>query len=327
MLNLKKNITIKALNFSLTYNKKEVLMELVIMAAGMGSRYGGLKQLDPIDDHGNFIIDYSIYDAIRCGFDKVVFIIKEENFESFRDTVGKRVEDKIETVYVFQDNDNIPSEFVIPEERTKPFGTGHAVLCAKGVVHSNFAVINADDFYGYEAFKAAAEFLKANHAQNNFAIVGYKADNTFCGAKAVKRGVCSVSENKLTNIIESSLSKDEAGFITATPIDDSGIAPFQIAKDTTVSMNFFAFTPKFLDYLDSYFLEFLNKNRDNLLKAEFFLPTVVTNLIKDEKATVDVLNTDAVWFGMTYKEDKELVKKCIKEEAQKGIYPENLWNK
>lgn len=301
-------------------------MELVIMAAGMGSRYGGLKQLDPIDDNGNFIIDYSIYDAIRCGFDKVVFIIKEENFEAFRDTVGKRVENKIETVYVFQDNDNITSEFVIPETRTKPFGTGHAVLCTKGVVHSNFAVINADDFYGYEAYKTASDFLKQNHAQNNFAIVGYRADNTFCGAKSVKRGVCSSSEGKLTNIVESSLSKDDNGEITATPIDGSGLAPFKIAGSTTVSMNLFAFTPKFLDYLDSYFLEFLNKNRKNLSSCEFFLPTVVTDLIKDDKATVDVLNTNAEWFGMTYKEDKEHVKECIKDEVKKGIYPENLWS-
>lgn len=301
-------------------------MELVIMAAGMGSRYGGLKQLDPIDDNGNFIIDYSIFDAIRCGFDKVVFIIKEENFEAFRDTVGKRVENKIETVYVFQDNDNIPSEFAIPETRTKPFGTGHAVLCAKGVVHSNFAVINADDFYGYEAFKAAADYMNNNHSQNTYALIGYKADNTFCCAKAVKRGVCSVDgENKLTNIVESSLSKDEMGEITATPIDGSLSKPFKIEKDTTVSMNFFAFTPKFMDYLDVGFLEFLEKNHSDLSSCEFFLPSVVTNLIKDEKVTVDVLDTNAVWFGMTYKEDKEFVKNCIKDEIKKGIYPNSLW--
>lgn len=301
-------------------------MELVIMAAGMGSRYGGLKQLDPIDDNGNFIIDYSVYDAIRCGFDKIVFIIKEENFEAFRDTIGKRVENKIETVYVFQDNDNIPSEFVIPETRIKPFGTGHAVLCAKGVIHSNFAVINSDDFYGYEAFKAAAEFLKENHSQNNYALIGYKANNTFCCSKAVKRGVCSVGEdNKLTNIIESSLSKDENGEIMATPIDGSSSTPFAIAKDSTVSMNFFAFSPKFLDLLDVGFLEFLEKNRNDLSSCEYLLPTIIKNLIHDEKVSVDVLNTDAVWFGMTYKEDKEYVKKCVLAEIEKGIYPANLW--
>ena len=302
-------------------------MELVIMAAGLGSRYGGLKQLEPIDDHGNFIIDYSIYDAIRCGFDKVVFIIKEENFEIFRNTIGKRIEDKIETVYVFQDNDNIPLEFNVPADRIKPFGTGHAVLCTKGVVHSNFAVINADDFYGYEAFKAAAEFLKENHAQNVFALIGYKAINTFCGDGAVKRGVCSVADNRLTNIVESQLTKNADGTIFAQPIDDSGKKPFDISPDTIVSMNLFAFTPKFLDYLDTYFLEFLNKNKDDLSKVEFFLPTVVTKLIEEEKVSVDVINTDAKWFGITYKEDKDTVKNSIKELSNSGVYPKNLWKK
>lgn len=301
-------------------------MELVIMAAGMGSRYGGLKQLDPIDDNGNFIIDYSIYDAIRCGFKKVIFIIKQENFEAFRETVGKRVENKIETVYVFQDNDNIPNIFSVPTSRTKPFGTGHAVLCAKGVVHSNFAVINADDFYGYEAFRAASEFMKNNHSQTTFSLVGYRAGNTFCCSKSVKRGVCSTKNGKLASIVESSLTKDDTENITATPIDGSNAAPFAIKKDAIVSMNFFTFSPKFMDYLDSGFLEFLEKNRNDLSSCEYFLPTVVTNLIKEEKASVNVLETDAVWFGMTYKEDKEFVKKCIHQEVSKGVYPKNLWN-
>lgn len=168
--------------------------------------------------------------------------------------------------------------------------------------------------------------MKENHSQNTYALVGYKADNTFCCAKAVKRGVCSVSEEKLTNIIESSLEKDETGEIIATPIDGSADKPFRIAKDTIVSMNFFAFTPKFMDYLDAGFLDFLEKNHSDLSKCEYFLPTVVTNLIKDEKVTVDVLNTDAVWFGMTYKEDKEFVKNCIKNEINKGVYPASLWN-
>lgn len=301
-------------------------MELVIMAAGMGSRYGGLKQLDPIDENGNFIIDYSVYDAIRCGFDKVVFIIKEENFELFRNTIGKRVENKIETVYVFQDNDNIPARFSVPETRTKPFGTGHAVLCAKGVVHSSFAVINSDDFYGYDAFKSAAEFLKNNKKETNFALIGYEAEKTFCCAKAVKRGVCEVENNKLKGLTESSLEKNENGEIVATPIDGSTVVPFKISNEQTVSMNFFAFTPRFMDYLDAQFLEFLEKNKDNLEKCEFFLPTTVTNLIKNDMASVDVIKTNAEWFGMTYKEDKEFVKEKIKEQAQKGIYPKNLWN-
>lgn len=301
-------------------------MELVIMAAGMGSRYGGLKQLDPIDDNGNFIIDYSIFDAIRCGFNKVVFIIKEENYELFRDTVGKRVENRVETTYVFQKNDNVPNEYKIPSDRTKPLGTGHAVLCSKTAVNSNFAVINADDFYGYDAFKSAAEFLKNNSDENNFALVGYKADNTFCNAKSVKRGVCGVENKKLTSIIESSLSKDENGEIIATPIDGSGLEPFKIEKDKTVSMNLFAFTPKFLEHLENYFYKFLERNKENLSTCEYFLPTVVTTLIRKNKAVVDVIDTDAVWFGMTYKEDKELVKESILGEVKKGIYPANLWN-
>ena len=300
-------------------------MNLVIMAAGMGSRYGGLKQLDPIDENGNFIIDYSIFDAIRCGFDKVIFIIKEENYNLFRDTVGKRVEKKVETAYVFQKNDNIPAEFNIPADRTKPFGTGHAVLCAKDEVNSNFAVINADDFYGYEAFKSAAEFLKSNTNEDNYALVGYKANNTFCNAKSVKRGVCGVEDNKLTSIVESSLSKNENDEIIATPIDGSGIEPFKIENEKTVSMNLFAFTPKFLNYLDEYFYDFLNKNRENLSSCEYFLPTVVTTLISENKVSVDVIDTDAVWFGMTYKEDKEIVKDSILKEVEKGIYPANLW--
>lgn len=300
-------------------------MNLVIMAAGMGSRYGGLKQLDPIDENGNFIIDYSIFDAIRCGFDKVIFIIKEENYNLFRDTVGKRVEKKVETAYVFQKNDNIPAEFNIPADRTKPFGTGHAVLCAKDEVNSNFAVINADDFYGYDAFKAAAEFLKNNSNEDNYALVGYKANNTFCNSKSVKRGVCGVENSKLTSIVESSLSKNENDEIIATPIDGSGLEPFKIENEKTVSMNLFAFTPKFMNYLDEYFYEFLNKNKENLSSCEYFLPTVVTTLISENKVSVDVINTDAVWFGMTYKEDKEIVKQSILGEVQKGIYPANLW--
>lgn len=301
-------------------------MELVIMAAGMGSRYGGLKQLDPIDNDGNFIIDYSVYDAIRCGFDKVVFIIKEENFNAFRETIGKRVEDKIETVYVFQDNDNIPNEFIVPETRIKPFGTGHAVLCAKGVVHSNFAVINSDDFYGYDAFKTASEFLKKNDVQNNFALIGYEASKTFCCAKSVKRGVCESNKNKLISLTESSLSKNENNEIVATPIDGSNKKPFVIENDATVSMNFFCFTPKFMDYLDVEFINFLEKNKSNLESAEFFLPTSVTNLIHENKATVDLKKTSAEWFGMTYKEDKDFVKSKLQEEKNKGVYPTHLWN-
>ena len=301
-------------------------MELVIMAAGMGSRFGGLKQLEPIDDNGNFIIDYSIYDAIRCGFDKVVFIIKRENYEAFRDTIGKRVENKIETVYVFQENTNVPEGYKIPEERVKPLGTGHAILCTKNEISSPFAVINADDFYGYKAFKSAADFLKNNTNDNKYALVAYKAVNTFCNASSVKRGVCYSDNNNLTEIIESSLTKNEDGSITAKPIDGIHTESFEIEPERTVSMNLFAFTPKFMTYLDNYFVDFLNTNKDNLASAEFFLPTVVTNLIKENKVEVNVIRTDAVWYGMTYQEDKQVVKDSIKAEVKQGVYPESLWN-
>ena len=301
-------------------------MELVIMAAGMGSRFGGLKQLEPIDDHGNFIIDYSIFDAIRCGFNKIVFNIKKEHYDAFRNSIGKRIEDKIETAYVFQENTNIPNIYHIPEERVKPFGTGHAVLCAKNEIHSNFAVINADDFYGYDAFKAASEFLKNNTNNNTYALIGYKANNTFCSAKSVKRGVCSSENGKLTSIVESSLEKNENDEIIATPIDDSGLEPFKIDNNQIVSMNLFGFSANFIEYLEEYFHKFLEKNKNNLSTCEYFLPSVITTLISENKASVDVIDTDAVWFGMTYKEDKEFVKSKINGEKNKGIYPENLWN-
>ena len=244
----------------------------------------------------------------------------------FRNTVGKRVEDKIETVYVFQDNKNVPAGYKIPEERVKPLGTGHAILCTKNEVNSSFAVINADDFYGYSAFKDAADFLKNNTNADKYALVGYKAKNTFCNAGSVKRGVCYTEENNLTEIIESSLEKHDDGSITATPIDGKHEGSFDIDPNTTVSMNLFAFTSKFMNYLDDYFVEFLNTNKDTLDKAEFFLPSVVTSLIKENKVNVEVINSDAVWYGMTYKEDKEVVKQSIRNEVNQGIYPESLWS-
>ena len=301
-------------------------MELVIMAAGMGSRYGGLKQLDSVDDNGNFIIDYSIFDAIRCGFNKVIFIIKKENYEIFRETIGRRIEDKIDTVYVFQDNSNIPSNYHVPEDRVKPFGTGHAVLCAKNAITSNFAVINSDDFYGYDAFKTVSKILKENSQENHYSIISYKAENTFCHYESIKRGVCNADGTKLINIIESQITKNADGTYTATPIDGRGRDPFIISKGQPVSMSFFAFTPKFLEYLEQNFHKFLEENKNNLSTAEFFLPTALTDLIQDDTATVDIIPTNAVWFGMTYKEDKDLVKQSILGEVEKGLYPNNLWN-
>ena len=300
-------------------------MELVIMAAGMGSRFGGLKQIEPVDSNGNFIIDYSIYDAIRCGFEKVVFIIKEENFDLFRSTVGARVEKLIKTEYVFQSNDNIPATYQIPQDRTKPFGTGHAVLCAKPVVTSNFAVINADDFYGYDAFRVVADFLKNNENENQYSIVGYRAINTIGNSGSVKRGICTQENGFLKDITESSISKLEDGSLSAHAIDGSDDTEHSIENNTIVSMNMFGFTKNFVDHLEQYFVDFLEKNKANLSSCEYFLPTVVSNLIKAGKVDVKVLDTQAKWYGITYKEDKQEVLDAIADFVKQGVYPENLW--
>jgi len=300
-------------------------MELVIMAGGLGSRFGGLKQIEPIDDYGNFIIDYSIFDAIRCGFDKVIFIIKRENYEAFKSTIGSRIEKHINVVYAFQDNSNIPSEYVIPNTRTKPFGTGHAVLCAKPFINDSFLVINADDFYGYDAFKTAAEFLKNNNSANTYALVGYKAANTMSATGSVKRGVCSLQDGFLTSIVESVIERNDDGSLTATAIDGSNTIA-QVDENTIASVNIFAFKKSFLDYLEEYFYKFLESNKNNLETVEYFLPTVVDSLVNKNTVKVEVLKTSSKWFGVTYKEDKPEVVKNIKLLAQDGVYPINLWN-
>lgn len=300
-------------------------MELVIMAAGMGSRFGGLKQIEPVDEFGNFIIDYSIFDAIRCGFDKVVFIVKEENLEAFRSTIGKRIESKIKTEYVFQNSSNIPEKYVIPPERTKPFGTGHAVLAAKDVVSTNFAVINADDFYGYDSFVKLSEFLKSNTIQNRYAIVGYQAINTMGSSGSVKRGICSCENGELKSITESSISLKENGALEAIAIDGSDATPHEIEKNTLVSMNMFAFTPNFMKELENGWFEFLESNKNNLSTCEYFLPTKVSNLICENKVDVEMLETTSKWLGITYKQDKDDVVAELKQLRELGVYPNNLW--
>lgn len=296
------------------------------MAAGLGSRYGGLKQLEPIDENNNFIIDYSIFDAIRCGFKKVVFIIKKENFELFRETIGKRIEKQIETEYVFQDNSNIPEKYNIPEDRQKPFGTGHAILCAKNAVKSNFAVINADDFYGYDAFKELAEFLKNNTSANQYSIIGYQAKNTISNNGTVNRGICVSKNGKLKDIIESKIELKN-NLLFATPLSQTENATHQIEPNSLVSMNMFGFTPDFLHNLDGYFASFLETNKNDLSKCEFFLPTVVSNMIQEEKASVDLIQTTSKWYGITYKEDKEKIIDAISKMKEEKIYPNNLWQK
>lgn len=300
-------------------------MTLVIMAAGMGSRFGGLKQIEPIDEYGNFIIDYSIYDAIKEGFTKVVFIIKKENYDIFRETVGKRVEKYIEVEYVFQELDKLPSGYTVPEGRVKPWGTGHAILCCKDAVDENFAIINSDDFYGRDAFRVIGEFLRNNNDDgmvSEYAMAGYKVKNTLTENGSVKRGVCQVEDGYLTELIESSIDRVD-GNLVASPLE--GGEDFIVSEDDTVSMNMFGFTPRIFDYLEERFPSFLDEHKDNIEKCEYLIPTIVFEEIDKGMARVKVLKTDAVWQGITYREDKDKVVNEIKKLVLDGEYPEGLW--
>lgn len=298
-------------------------MTLVIMAAGMGSRFGGLKQIEPINDSGEFIIDYSIYDAIKVGFTKIVFIIKKENYDLFKETVGKRIEKYIEVEYVFQEMDKLPKGFNLQTDRTKPWGTGHAILCTKDKVNEPFAVINADDFYGKESFEALSKYLKnIDNSKLTGAMVGYKLVNTVSENGSVKRGVAKVNNNKLEELIESKIVLEDDKFI-AYPLDNSN--NFEVDKEEIVSMNMFAFTTKIFDYLEEQFIEFLNENIDSETN-EFLIPTCVFELIKEGKMEVDVLETDARWLGITYREDKESVVNEIKKLHENNVYNKRLWD-
>lgn len=291
-------------------------MDLVIMAAGMGSRFGGLKQIEPIDKNNNFIIDYSIFDAIRAGFDRVIFIIKEENFEVFKETVGNRIKDKIKIEYVFQKG-------IKEYSRSKPWGTGHAILACKDVVKDNFATINADDFYGKEAFFDVAKKLKnLNKSETNYLLVGYKAKNTLSENGSTKRGVAQIKNGYLECLTESSL-EIKNGNIYATPLNSTNTSI--IDKEALVSMNMLGFTPTIFKYLEEGFKIFLKENENNLEKCEFLLPEITAKLIKQNKIKVEVLTTNAVWYGVTYKEDKQKVVDSIKKLTDAGEYPKNLW--
>jgi UTP-glucose-1-phosphate uridylyltransferase len=301
-------------------------MTLVIMAAGMGSRFGGLKQIEPIDEYGNFIIDYSIYDAIKEGFKKVVFIIKKENYDIFRDTVGKRVESHIEVEYVFQELDKLPLGYTVPEGRVKPWGTAHAILCCKDVVKENFAIINSDDFYGRDAFRVISEFLKKDNSDSEYqeyAMAGYKVVNTLTENGSVKRGVCETEGKYLTKLVESKVEY-VSGVLTATPLE--GGNDFIVGEDDTVSMNMFGFTPHIFDYLEKRFPEFLDDHKEDIETCEYLIPTLVFEEIENKTARVEVLKTDAVWQGITYKEDKPKVVSEIKALVDNGEYISGLWN-
>ena len=300
-------------------------MTLVILAAGMGSRFGGLKQIEPIDEYGHFIIDYSIYDAIREGFTKVVFIIKRENYDIFRETIGKRIEKKIEVEYVFQEIDNLPEGYSVPEGRIKPWGTAHAILCAKDKVDENFAIINADDFYGRDAYHVISKFMKNNNPHDNilrYAMAGYKVKNTLTENGSVKRGVCEEENGYLTNIIECKVEKVDSEII-ATPLE--GGNSFKVLEDAPVSMNMFAFTKDIFKYLEEGFPLFLDKHKEDIDTCEYLIPSVVFEEIENKIATVEVLKTNAIWQGITYKEDKEKVVKEIKKLVDNNEYPKDLW--
>lgn len=296
-------------------------MQLLIMAAGMGSRFGGLKQIAPMGPNDEFIIDYSIYDAIREGFSKVVFIIKEENYEVFKETIGSRVEPHIPVEYVFQKIDNIPEFVNIPEDRVKPWGTAHAILCAKDAITEPFLVINADDFYGHDAFKVAADFLKQSKGKE-YATIGYEAIKTMTENGSVKRGVIFTKDGQLDSIVESSIIEDGVD-IECTPLNGSD--KFRIEKNALVSMNMLLFDPSLFTYLEEKIVEFFKKNAESLEKCEFLIPDVLDEANKEGYAQVKVLHTDATWYGVTYKEDTEYVRESIKKLVEENKYPNNLW--
>ena len=297
-------------------------MQLLIMAAGMGSRFGGLKQVEPMGPNGEFIIDYSIYDAIKAGISKVVFIIKEENYDLFKETIGKRVEEHIPVSYVFQKLNNIPLFVKIPEERVKPWGTAHAIYCAKDEIDEDFLVINSDDFYGRDAFLTAKKFLNDNH-DNTYGTVGYEAVKTLTENGSVKRGVLKYSDtNNLISILECSLIKD-SNHIKCIPLN--GDDEFIINNEDLVSMNMLVLRPSIFNYLEEKMIDFFKNNQDDLDKCEFFIPNVLDMAREEGYASVKVLHTKAKWYGVTYKEDTDFVKNAIKKMIDDNIYPNNLW--
>ncbi len=300
---------------------------LVIMAAGMGSRYGGLKQIDPVDQEGHIIMDFSIYDAKRAGFEKVVFIIKKENEADFKECIGNRMEEQMEVAYVYQDLHNLPEGFSVPEGRVKPFGTGHAILSCIDEIDGPFVVINADDYYGRDAFQVIYDYL-ASHQDDEkyrYAMVGYILENTLTDNGYVARGVCETDENGyLTDIVERTRIEKKDGGAAFT--EDDGATWNFLPVDSIVSMNMWGFGASILPELKSRFGKFLEENLEkNPLKCEYFLPSVVNELLEEEKATVQVLKSMDKWYGVTYKEDKAVVVAAIKAMKEKGLYPDYLW--
>ena len=298
-------------------------MQLVILAAGMGSRFGGLKQMEKMDDAGNFLLDYSIYDAKRAGFDSVVFIIKKAFYEDFKNTIGKRVEKLIKVDYAFQELDDLPAGFKVPEGREKPWGTAHAIYAARDLITDDFIIINGDDFYGRETYEVAYKYLASlpKGSVGKYANVSFKVSNTMTENGSVKRGVAFEKDGFLTKLVESSV-ENVNGKIVCSPLD--GAPSFEVGPDQPVSMNLFAFNRDLLDQLKERFPVWL-KDNINVPKSEFLIPTVVDELVHEGKASLKLLHTSSVWFGVTYKEDKPGVVKALKELVKKGEYKEGLY--
>lgn len=301
---------------------------LVIMAAGMGSRYGGLKQIDPIDGDGHIIMDFSVYDAVRAGFEKVIFIIKRENEQVFREAIGDRLSRFIQVSYVFQELDNIPEGFTVPEGRVKPWGTGHAVLSCIEEIDGPFVVINADDYYGVRAFQMSYDFLtdpEAEDTAGRYMMVGYRLENTLTENGYVSRGVCVTDDEGYLRGINERTHIEKRGD-GAAYTEDEGASWTELPADAAVSMNMWGFSADILEELKKRFAVFLEENLEkNPLKSEFFLPFVVDELLEEKKATVKVLKSADKWYGVTYKEDKPMVMAAVQNLKDQGLYPQKLW--
>lgn len=301
---------------------------LVVMAAGMGSRYGGLKQIDPIDEYGNVIIHYSLFDAYRAGFRKVIFVIKPEIEETFRQILGTSVPEKLDVQYVYQSIDDLPEGYSVPQGRTKPWGTAHAAMATRALVDGPFAIINADDYYGVGAFRSIYEYLCAHEDTPHgyaYAMVGYRLENTVTENGSVARGVCSCdAQGFLENVVER--TKIVKGETMPRYTEDNGMTWTDIPGDTMVSMNMWGFTRSFLDESLARFPAFLDgAMQSDPIKSEFYLPTVVSQLLSEGKASVRVLPSVDKWYGVTYKEDKPVVVAALQQMRQNGVYPKNLW--
>lgn len=300
---------------------------LVVMAAGVGTRYGGLKQVEPIGPNGEIILDYSIFDALQAGFGKIIFIIKKENHDLFHSMIGQKIANQCEIVYVYQELEDLPDGFMVPATRRKPWGTGHAVLSCNNVVDMPFGVINADDFYGRTSFGLLCSYLKGARDPDgdyNFCAVGYKLINTLSAHGHVARGVCRIDDQGYLVEVRERLHIEK--FNDSVMYTEDGETWFEIPSDSVVSMNMWGFTPELFPELEERFVSFLRNKENDLTKSEFLLPDVVNQLLVEKKAAVKVLPSEETWFGLTYQEDLEGVKQRVRKLIKEGAYPEMIWD-